>query len=846
MAITEKQLSYFGQGSVENVLEELQTSETGLSSQEAESRLLANGYNRLIEEKRTYIFVQFFSNFKNPLVIILLVAAAISFVLGERIDAAVIFSIVFLSVVLNFFQEYSANKAAQKLKDHMRLTATVLRDGQEKEIRSDHLCVGDVIILNAGDLVPADARVIAAKDFFTNQSSLTGESFPVEKHTEALKGSALSLSDLHTIIFSGSNVETGTGKAVVVKTGAYTEFGKISSRLAEAPEESEFNRGVGQFSLLILRITVFFVVFIFLFNTWLKADVFSSLLFSLAVAVGLTPELLPMIMSITMAKGSVAMSKKGVIVKKLSAIPNFGSMDILCTDKTGTLTQDKIELVKYVDLHGVDSERVLESAYMNSYFQTGIKNPMDDAVIRFKHVQIDMYRKVDEIPFDFVRKKMSVVVQKSDQLQLIAKGAPEEVLKSCVSIELDGVRMPLEGEHKQQVLDQYNALSKDGYRALAVAVRDISKRAGVYTKEDEKELTLVGFVAFLDPAKKDVKVVLEELEQMGIEVKVITGDNELVAQKICKEVGLNVKGVLLGHEIDSLTDDALRVVVERTTIFARFSPDEKSRIISVLKQNKHVVGYMGDGINDAPSLKLADVGISVNNAVDVAKESASIILTHHSLRELRDGVLLGRATFANTLKYIKMGVSANFGNMFSVLGAVLFLPFLPMLPIQILLNNLLYDFSQITIPSDSVDKEYIEKPRRWSMTYIKRFMYVFGPISSLFDFLTFFVLFSVFKLPQASFQTGWFLESLATQTFVIYIVRTKRIPFLQSSPHILLLLSTLLCVAIGWFMPFTGLAKYFGFVQLDIRVLLSLVGIVVGYLVVVELAKRVFYRYYKD
>lgn len=843
MAVTEKTLSYFSHLETNALLQELQSSDIGLTSTDVEQRLLANGYNKLSEEKRAHVLVEFFSNFKNPLVLILLCAALVSFALGERIDAVVIFAIVFLSVVLNFVQEYSANKAAAKLKEHLTLTATVLREGTTHEIPSTQIVTGDVIILNAGDLVPADARVLRAKDFFVNQSSLTGESFPVEKHAQVVNVEAKSLSDLSNIIFSGSNVETGTAQALVLKTGKHTEFGKISERLTERVQESDFNKGVSHFSVLILRLTFFFVIFIFLFNTWSGQDVFSSLLFSLAVAVGLTPELLPMIMSITMAKGSVAMAKKGVIVKRLTSIPNFGSMDVLCTDKTGTLTQDKIELVKYVDLSGHDSERVLLAAYLNSYFQTGIKNPMDDAVISYRHMMTDQFQKVDEIPFDFFRKKMSVVVEGAQGRQIITKGAPEEIFKVCVQSEIGGQDVSMDEEHIVSARKQYEELSKEGYRALAVAVRPIGHKTGAYSKEDEKDLILIGYVAFLDPAKKDVKSVLAELERMGLEIKVITGDNEIVTQKICRDVGLPVKGVLLGYEIDTLTDDALRVVVERTTIFARFSPDEKSRIISALKRNGHVVGYMGDGINDAPSLRFADVGISVNNAVDVAKESAAIILTHRSLRVLKDGITLGRATFANTMKYIKMGVSANFGNMFSVLGAVILLPFLPMLPLQILLNNLLYDFSQITIPSDSVDKDDVLRPQRWDMKFIKRFMYVFGPISSLFDFMTFFVLFSVFKLPASGFQTGWFLQSLATQTFVIYVVRTRKIPFLQSTPSKWLLVTTLAFVGFGWILPYTQLGKYFGFVRLDPQILLVLGLIVGGYLVTVEVVKRVFYRY---
>jgi Mg2+-importing ATPase len=550
-----------------------------------------------------------------------------------------------------------------------------------------------------------------------------------------------------------------------------------------------------------------------------------------------------MILSITMAKGSIRMAEKGVIVKRLSAIPNFGSMDILCTDKTGTLTQDKIELVKYTDVYGNDSSSVLEYVYLNSSYQTGIRNPMDEAVLNYKELDISDYVKVDEIPFDFFRKKMSVVVKKGADFWLITKGAPEEIFKVAPNFEVNGVLRVITESDKEKIVHKYQEFSKQGYRVLALGVRKLDEEKTVYSKDDERDLTLIGFVSFFDPPKTGVKEVLEEIHAMGVEVKIITGDNELVTLKIAEDVGLVVKGVLFGYEIDSLTDDALRVVVEKTTVFARFSPDEKNRIITALKLNNHVVGYMGDGINDAPSLKTADVGISVNNAVDVAKEAAAIILTHKSLRELKSGIQEGRRTFANTLKYIMMGISSNFGNMFSVIGAVIFLPFFPMLPIQILLNNLLYDFSQITIPSDDVDEEYTRSPKRWNIHFIKRFMYLFGPISSCFDFVTFFILYAVLHADAQTFQTGWFLESLATQTLVIHIIRTRRIPFLQSRASKWVFLSTFSCVVIGWILPYTALGRYFGFIPLPLPVLFTIASIVLVYMCIVEFAKRYFYRH---
>ncbi|MDQ3239118.1 MAG: magnesium-translocating P-type ATPase [bacterium] len=842
--LQDHQASHYSTQTVSQVIQALESSSFGLTSQEAASRIKLLGPNILVEEKKNNIFIDILANFKNPLVLILLFASFISAIFGQNIDAIIIILIVMLSVILNFFQEYSASKAAQKLKDTILTTSTVLRDGKEVELQISQLTIGDVIILNAGDLVPGDARVIEANDFFINQSSLTGESFPAEKSESTLSTTALSLSDMSNVIFTGSNVETGTAKAIIIKTGKQTEFGKIAHTLNQAEPESSYIKGLNSFSIVIMKLTILIVGIVFLINAYLRQDVLQSFLFAVAVAVGLTPELLPVIMSITMAKGSVNMAKKGVIVKKLTAIPNFGSMDMLCTDKTGTLTQDKIQLVKYTDVFGNRSDTVLVHAFLNSSHQTGIKNPMDDAVTSYKDVDVSMYGKVDEIPFDFVRKMMSVVVSNNSEHIIVTKGAPEEVFKQSVSYEDNGLLKPLNEEIKNKITDTYHNLSKEGYRVLAVAKKTIESQKIIYSKADEHSLELIGYVSFLDPAKTDAKETLEQLEKMGIEIKVITGDNEIVTQKICSEVGLAVKGIMLGFELNDLTDDALRVLVEKTTIFARFSPDEKNRVINALKQNNHVVGYMGDGINDAPSLKNADIGISVSNAVDVAKESAKIILTHKSLHELRDGVLEGRKTFGNTLKYVMMGVSSNFGNMFSVIGAVLFLPYLPMLPIQILLNNLLYDFSQITIPSDKVDDEYIQSPKRWDMKFLKHFMFVFGTISSVFDFLTFFILYKVFSASASVFQTGWFLESLATQTLVIYIIRTKKIPFIESFPSKYLVLSTVMAVSVGWILPYTYFGGLFQFTPLPLQIILTLVAIIVVYLVTVEIAKRIFFKKY--
>lgn len=556
-------------------------------------------------------------------------------------------------------------------------------------------------------------------------------------------------------------------------------------------------------------------------------------MFGLAVAVGLTPELLTMIMSVSMARGSLQMARKGAIVKKLMSIPNFGSMDVLCTDKTGTLTRDKISLVKCTDLDGQPNQQLHEWAFVNSFFQSGMKNPLDDAMLEPHDVNVASYQKVDEVPFDFFRKKMSVVAKKGDQHIIITKGAPEEVLKSCQQLDEAGI---------QKFNLQYEALSRDGYKVVAIAIREVSAQSNHFTKDDEQNLRLCGFVSFLDPPKEEAAETIQALIKAGIEIKIITGDNHLVALKICQAIGLPVKDVMQGYEMEQMTDDALQVRAENTTLFARFSPDQKNRVLHAIKAH-HTVGYMGDGINDAPSLKMADVGISVNNATDVAKESADIILTDKSLLILKDAVLEGRKTFINTVKYIQMGLSSNFGNMFSMAAAAVFLPFLPMLPAQILLNNFIYDFSQVTIPSDKVDAEMIRLPKKWNLQFIRRFMITFGILSSVFDLITFYIFYSVFKASESQFQTAWFLESLTTQTLVIHFIRTHQTPFIQSTASRPVLISTTLCVIAGWVIPYSPLHLFFKMEPLPVHMVLPIVGLVLAYLILVEFTKRIFYKY---
>jgi len=840
----------FGAIAAPEVLKKMESRTEGLTAAEAERRLAASGKNEIAQARESHVVWEFLSYFKNPFIVILLAAAAVSAFMGEIASAVIVALMAVLSVALDFFEEYSAGRAAKKLKETVKSTACVIRGGKQHEIKTANIVPGDIIFLNAGDLVPADARVISAKDLFVDQSALTGESFPCEKGEN---GQSAGGSDRHMLFF-GTSVISGEATAVVVRTGRKTEFGKIASVLAKPAIKSEFEIGTAKFGAFIARVVIYLVLFIFFFNVLrhlgsgdqFQYRVVQSFLFAVAIAVGMTPELLPMIVSVTMARGSIKMSKKGVIVKKLSAIPNFGGMDVLCTDKTGTLTENKITLVTYTDINGKIDETVLENAYVNSYYQTGIENPLDKALMNFKKINAARFKKIDELPFDFERRIMSVIVSEGKKHALIAKGSPESIFCKCAFYRSGGKRLKFGAEARALARQQYHRLSEGGNRVLAVAAKKIKIAQETYSKEDESGLDLIGFVSFFDPPKAGAKDVLRQLNSIGIEIKIITGDNELVTQKICRDVELTVKGILTGKEIDRMTDQALPALVWKTTIFARCSPIQKNRVIAALRCRGDIVGYMGDGINDAPSLKSADVGISVNNAVDVAKEAADIVLTQKDLAVIKDGVLEGRKVFGNTMKYIMMGMSSNFGNMFSAAGAVMFLPFLPALPTQLLLNNFLYDSSQLAISADNVDAEWLKKPRRWNLDFIKKFMYFFGPVSSIFDFLTFFVLFNLFSASEGLFQTGWFMESLATQVLVVHVIRTQRVPFLQSRASKFLTAGSFVVVMLGWAIPYTPVGAFFKFQPLPLSLLLVIAAIVVGYLVLAEAAKRIFYkRYFK-
>jgi P-type Mg2+ transporter len=835
----------------------LETTSSGLSSEEVATRLEVCGPNELAKGKKHNAILEFLMNFKSPLVIILMVAGLISGVFGEWANTIIIYSIVFLSVILDFYQESKAEKAAETLKEKVTTTATVLRDGAKKEVKLHDIVPGDIIYLSAGDITPADSRVINAKDLFVNQSSLTGESFPVEKSPSSLKVKDASISEWNNYLFMGTSVVSGTSTALVVRTGGATEYGKIAKKLIETAPETEFERGIKSFGFLIMQVTILLVLFVFLVNALLHPDtngILQALLFSVALAVGLTPELLPMIITVNLSRGAIAMSKKGVIVKRLSSIENFGSMNVLCTDKTGTLTENKITLVLHIDAEGKDDNKVLLYSYLNSYYQTGLKSPLDEAILVHEALDLTGFQKIDEVPFDFVRRRVSVVVEKDRQRFFVAKGAPEEILKVSSFCEIGGFMADLTEETRKKAEHKYLDLSSEGFRVLGVAYKKLREEKATYTVNDENSMIFLGFVAFLDPPKETAKQSLKLLSNAGIELKILTGDNELVTRKTCEQLGFEIKGVALGSEISQMHDDALARVVEEVNVFARVTPVQKDRIINLLKGNGHVVGFMGDGINDAPSLKTSDVGVSVDNAVDVAKESADIILLKNDLTVLAEGVLEGRKTFGNTMKYIMMGVSSNFGNMFSVAGASLILPFLgfdflPMLPIQILLNNLLYDLSQSTITTDNVDLEYVEKPKRWDIGYIRSFMVSLGPVSSIFDFLTFFIMLFVFfplfpSLHRDSFfQTAWFLESLATQTFVIFAIRTRKSPFWKSKPGKLLTISSISIVAVAIAIPYTVLGdQYFSFVRPPLVFFAVLAALVGSYMVLAEVVKRWFFK----
>ena len=808
---------------------------TGLTPQQAAARLDQFGPNEPTATRRHSLFSDFLHAFSNPLVLILVIAAVISAFMGEAVDAGIIGVIVLLSAIIDVTQTYRSQQAMERLRDRVAPTATVLRGGEWKEIQRREVVPGDIFRLSAGDLVPADARLLVARDLYVQQAALTGESLPCEKAATGKPASPKA--EARNMVFLGTSVVSGTATAEVVATGPRAAFGDISARLAAHPEETAFDHGLRNFSQLLARTVLFLVIFLIVASILRHRDPFQSLLFAVALAVGLTPEFMPMITSVTLSKGAVAMAHKKVIVKHLSAIQNLGSLDVLCSDKTGTLTAGTMSLDRSLDPFGNPSQRALELAYLNSKFETGIRSPLDDVILRQAPPPgMEGYSKRDEIPFDFERRRLSVVVEHQSRRLLITKGAPEGILPLLSSYERDGKVVPIDADAAKCFQQTSSELNSQGFRSLAVAYVEVPVRPN-YSVADERNLILAGFLTFSDEPLADAAQVMESLKQDGVEVKVISGDNDRVTGHVCAQVGIASGHIFTGDELERMTDPALGHDVEETRVFARISPAQKNRILLALKHNGHAVGFMGDGINDAPSLHAADVGISVSSAVDVARDSADVILVEPGLRVLHDGIIEGRKAFGNVMKYLLMGTSSNFGNVLSMAAASFFLPFLPMLPTQILLNNLLYDVGQLTIPTDNVDDTYLQKPQRWNINLIRNFKVFIGPVSSLFDFLTFYVLLHFFRSSEAQFHTGWFVESLATQTLVLFVIRTSKNP-LRSRPSRPLLATCLAVVAIGIYLPFSPLAGMLGFTPLP-GSYFAFVAVATGaYLLLVEAAKR--------
>jgi Mg2+-importing ATPase len=759
---------------------------------------------------------------RNPLVILLSALSTISFATGDARAGTVMAGMVVLSVALRFWQEARADAAAAKLKAMIHVTATVFRDGNAKEMPLRDLVEGDIIKLSAGDMIPGDVRVISSKDLFVSQGTLTGESLPVEKFHDPESKAVTSPTELKNTCFMGTSVQSGTASAVVVVTGPRTYLGSMADSItAEAPPTS-FDKGLSRFTWLMIRFMAVMVPLVFFINGFSKHNWKGAFFFSMAVAVGLTPEMLPMIVSVCLSKGAIALSRKRVIVKRLNSIQNFGGMDVLCTDKTGTLTEDRVVLQRHCNVAGQETEEVLFNGYLISYFQTGLKNLLDRAILDSTEFSqqplVEKYKKLDEVPFDFTRRMMSVLVENPEgKAILLTKGAPEEIFRQCSHFELDGKLSPMDPELMNGLREEYESLSNDGFRVLAVATKEmVGKR--FCSRSDEGDLVLRGYVAFLDPPKTSAAHAIEALHNHGVTVKILTGDNQLISRKVCGDVGLSADPILLGEDVEKMSQDELGKAAEKTTLFARLSPAHKQRIVQVLRENGHVVGFLGDGINDAPALRAADIGISVDTATDIAKESADLILLEKDLIVLEGGVIEGRKVFANIIKYIRMGASSNFGNMFSVLGASAFLPYIPMAPIQVLTNNLLYDFSQVPIPTDAVDEEQVARPRPWNIKDITRFILFIGPISSIFDYTTFFFMLYLFKCWDPSrapvFQTGWFVESLMTQTLIIHVIRTNKIPFIQSRASWLLTGTTLSIMGLGAWLPYSPVASSLGLVHL--------------------------------
>ena len=858
-----KNLQDMSSKNIDTILRELNSSIDGLSEIEADDRLSSYGHNEITSEKSKPWYIYLLDSFVDPFILILLVIVLVSYFTdiafappGEKswMTIVIISTMILISVILKFSQEYKSQITADNLKDLVPTTTSVKRDGMKKrEINISDVVPGDIIHLAAGDLIPADLRIITCKDLFISQSSLTGESEPVEKFLEIKdKNVNKNIADLENIALMGTIVVSGSAVGIVLQTGNQTYFGTIAESLTKDRGQTSFEEGVKSVSFLLIRFMLVMVPIVFLINGLTKKDWINAFLFAISVAVGLTPEMLPTLVSTNLAKGAISLSKRKIVVKRLSSIQNFGAMDILCTDKTGTLTLDKIILETHLDVLGNENDRVLRHGYLNSYYQTGLKNLLDIAVIEYGNEKgfnevTKIYERVDEIPFDFTRRRMSVVVESENgKRQLITKGAVEEMISICSFVEINGDVLPLTEDLIETVMDMVTKLNEDGMRVLAIAQKNNVPDENIFSIKDESNMVLIGYMGFLDPPKDSAVSAIKALHEHGVTVKVLTGDNDIVAKKICKDVGIPVDNVVLGIDVEEMTDEKLYEVASKSNILAKLSPMQKERVISVLQNNDHVVGFLGDGINDAQALKQADVGISVDTAVDIAKESADIILLEKDLNVLEKGVIEGRRVFGNIVKYINMTASSNFGNVFSVLAASAFLPFLPMLPIQLLVQNLLYSISQIAIPWDSMDEEYLKTPQKWNADKIGKFMLYIGPISSIFDIATFAIMWFVFKANtielQPLFQSGWFIVGIVSQTLIVHMIRTKKIPFLQSRASTPLMVMTFIIISIGILIPYTEFGTYIGLVPLPASYFPWLMGILLAYSILTQIVKNIYIK----
>lgn len=838
----EQNLQSFWSNSVSELLKSLQASDKGLSKDDAERRLSSYGANRLKPQKSSTAFTLFIAQFKSPIILILLFATGLSIFLHNLVDASIILIIVIISGLLGFWQEYSASNAVAKLLAIVQITTKVLRNGKQEDIHIEEIVPGDIVLLSAGDIVPGDCLIIEGTDLFVDEAMLTGETFPVEKSISVLPADTALAQRINTI-WMGTHVVSGTAKAVVVFTAQNTEFGKVSERLKLKPLETEFERGIRRFGFFLGEVTLILVVIIFAINVYLHRPVLDAFLFSLALAVGLTPQLLPAIISINLAHGAKKMAEKKVIIKRLASIENFGSMNIICSDKTGTLTEGIVQVNSALDVNGVASDKVFLFAYLNAFYETGFKNPIDESIINSRKIEVKEYVKKDEIPYDFLRKRLTIVVQQGDEEFMVTKGALTNILEVCSSVETkEGTIVDINSMRKK-IEKNFEDFSTNGFRTLGIAYKKLPTKSPVI-KDDEKELIFIGFLTLFDPPKSNIADTISGLKKLGISLKIITGDNHLVAASLSKKMGLEDNKIITGPELHRMSDAALLRQISSINVFAEIEPNQKERIIIAMKKAGNVVGYMGDGINDASALHAADVGISVDTAADVAKDAADIVLLEKDLNVLVEGVREGRTTFANTLKYVFMATSANFGNMFSMAGISLFIPFLPLLPKQILLTNLLTDFPEMTIATDNVDDEMVDHPRRWDIKAIRKFMITFGLVSSIFDYLTFGLFLIILHANESQFRTGWFMESVVSASMIVLVIRSRK-PFFKSKPGKYLLMTTLLIAVVTIFLPFTPLGTILGFTPLSFTTYLLLALIVILYIFAAEITKTIFYKVVK-